>query len=196
VRPAVLEAARGRRPRTLAGLSLANVLRTPGRTALGALGLAMGVGALTLLLAATLAFHDTLVGTLLGDAVAVDVRGSDYVAVAATVALGLAAVTDVLFLNLRERSAEMATLSATGWNDGALGRLLTFEGLWIGALGALSGAGVGLGAAALFAGALPVGLLLTALAAAATGTLLAALAGLVPAASLRWAHTATLLAED
>ncbi|HTE59547.1 MAG TPA: hypothetical protein VK631_04305, partial [Solirubrobacteraceae bacterium] len=44
--------------------------------------------ALTLLLAATVAFHDTLVGTLLGDAVAVQVRATDYVAVGATVLLG------------------------------------------------------------------------------------------------------------
>ncbi|HET6551620.1 MAG TPA: FtsX-like permease family protein [Solirubrobacter sp.] len=122
VRPAVLEARRAWRPRALSGLALVNVLRTPGRTVLGALSLAIGVCALTLLLAATLAFHDTLVGTLPGDAVAVDVRTSDFVAVSATVLLGVAAVTDVLFLNLRERSTEFATLTATGWGDRDLGR--------------------------------------------------------------------------
>jgi hypothetical protein len=196
VRPPVLEARRAWHPRTLRGLALVNLLRTPGRTALGALGLAIGVGALTLLLAATLAFHDTLVGTLLGDAVAVEIRGSDYVAVAATVLLGLAAVTDVLFLNLRERSAELATLTASGWHDGALARLLTFEGLWIGALGALGGAGVGLAAAAVFAGSLPVALLLTTAAAALAGTLLAGGAGLVPAAWLRRAVAIAQLAGE
>jgi ABC-type lipoprotein release transport system permease subunit len=196
VRPAVLEAQRAWRPRTLRALAVVNLLRTPGRTALGALSLAIGVCALTLLLAATLAFHDTLVGTLLGNAVAVTVRGSDYVAVIATVALGLAAVVDVLFLNLRERAAEFATLSATGWDDRALGRLLTCEGMWIGAGGALTGAIVGLVAAALFAGALPAALLLTTLAACLAGTALAALAGLAPAAWLRRASPVPILAAE
>jgi hypothetical protein len=83
----VLEARRAWRPRTLAALAAINLLRTLGRTALGALSLAIGVCALTLLLAATLAFHDTLVGTLLGDAVAINIRASDYVAVITTIPL-------------------------------------------------------------------------------------------------------------
>jgi putative ABC transport system permease protein len=196
VRPAVLGANRGRRPRSLAALAVINVLRTPGRTALGALSLAIGVCALTLLLAATLAFRDTLVGTVLGDAVAVTVRASDYVAVVATVLLGLAAVTDVLFLNLRERSTEFATLTATGWDDHALGRLLTFEGVSIGAAGSIAGAAVGLAGASLFAGALPTALVLTTAAAAIAGTALAGLAGLAPAAWLRRAPTVPVLAGE
>jgi len=196
VRPAVLEARRSWRPRTLAGLALVNLVRTPGRTALGALSLAIGVCALTLLLAATLAFHDTLVGTLLGAAVAVTVRGSDYVAVIAVVVLGLAAVADVLFLNLRERAAELATLEATGWDDRALGRLVAVEGLGIGALGALAGAGLGLAGAALFAGAVPLSLLLVTAGAAVAGTLLAGLASLAPAWWITRLPALPLLAGD
>jgi putative ABC transport system permease protein len=196
VRPAVLEARRAWRPRTIAALAVINILRTPGRTALGALSLAMGVCALTLLLGATFAFHDTLVGTLLGDAVAINIRASDYVAVIATIVLGLAAVTDVLFLNLRERSTEFATLTATGWDDHALGRLLALEGLWIGALGAVTGAVVGLAGAALFAGTLPATLLLTTATAAIAGIALTGLAGLAPAAWLRRAPTVPILAGE
>ena len=51
--------------------------------------------ALTLLVAITLAFRGAVVGTLLGDVVAVQIRGVDYVAVAATVTLGVLAVADV-----------------------------------------------------------------------------------------------------
>jgi hypothetical protein len=196
VRPAVLEARRAWRPGGVGQLALINLLRTPGRTALGALSLAIGVCALTLLLAATIAFNDVLVGTLLGDAVAVQVRGSDYVAVVATVLLGVAAVADVLFLNVRERAAEFATLTATGWNDRALGRLVALEGLWIGALGAFAGAATGLAGAALFAGALPASLLLTTMAAAVLGALLAALGALAPAAWLRRLPAIQLLAEE
>jgi putative ABC transport system permease protein len=196
VRPAVLEVRRARRPRGVAGMALVNLLRTPGRTALGALSLAIGVCALTLLLAATLAFHDTLVGTLLGDAVAVEVRASDVIAVIATVALGVAAVADVLFLELRERAAEFATLTATGWDDRALTRLVALEGVAIGACGAVAGAAVGLAAAAAFAGALPGALLATTGAAALAGTALAGLAGLVPAAALRRTPAVALLAGE
>jgi putative ABC transport system permease protein len=196
VRPAVLEAHRAWRPRSVGQLALINLLRTPGRTALGALSLAIGICALTLLLAATIAFNNVLVGTLLGDAVAVRVRGTDYVAVIAMVMLGTAAVADVLFLNVRERATEFATLTASGWDDRALGRLVALEGLWIGALGALFGAGMGLAGAVAFAGALPGRLLLTTAAAAASGAVLAAAGALVPAASLRRLPAVELLAEE
>ena len=51
---------------------------------------------LTLLVAVTLAFRGAVVGTLLGNVVTVQVRGVDYVAVAATVILGVLAVADAL----------------------------------------------------------------------------------------------------
>jgi hypothetical protein len=196
VRPPVLEAGRAHRPRGVGTLALLDLARTPGRTALGALSLAIGVCALTLLLAATLAFHDVLVGTLLGDAVSVDVRATDYVAVAATVLLGVAAVADVLFLNLRERAGELATLTATGWDDGALGRLVAFQGLWIGLLGAATGAGLGLAGAAVFAGAVPGGLVAVTAGAALAGTLLAGAAALAPALWLVRAPVVPLLAGE
>ena len=196
VRPAVLEVRRAWRPRTVSMLALVNLLRSPGRTALGALSLAIGVCALTLLLAATLAFHDTLVGTLLGNAVAVDIRASDYAAVTATVLLGVAAVADVLFLNLRERSAELGTLIATGWDDRALSRLVAYEGLWIGCLGAMAGAVIGLGLVAVFAHSLPTALLITTLGAAAAGIAMAGLAGLAPARWLRRAPLVPVLAGE
>jgi putative ABC transport system permease protein len=196
VRPIVLEAGRAWRPGGIGRLTLVNLVRTPGRTALGALSLAIGVCTLTLLLAAKIAFDDVLVGTLLGEAVAVRVRSTDYVAVVATVALGVAAVTDVLFLNLRERAAELATLEATGSDDAALGRLVAFEGLWIGALGAVAGAALGLAGAAVFAGGLPAGLLLTTAAAALCGTLLTGAGALTPAAWLRRAPPVPLLAGE
>jgi hypothetical protein len=63
-------------------------------------GVAVGVAGLTVLAAVTAAFHGVVVGSLLGDAVAVQVRGVDYVAVAATVTLGVLAVADVVFLML------------------------------------------------------------------------------------------------
>jgi putative ABC transport system permease protein len=196
VRPAVLEVRRARQPRGPGTLALVNLLRTPGRTALGAASLAIGVGALTLLLAATVAFHEVLVGTLLGQAVAVQVRATDYAAVVATILLGAGAVADVLFLNLRDRAGELATLGACGWDDRALSRLVALEGVWTGAAGALAGAGIGLAAAAVFAGTLPAELVATSAAAGAVGVALAALGSLAPAAWLRRMPVVELLAEE
>jgi 4-amino-4-deoxy-L-arabinose transferase-like glycosyltransferase len=163
---------------------------------MAALALGVGVCALTLLLATTLAFRGVLVGSVLGDLVSVRVRGVDYAAVVTTVALGALSVADVLYLNLRERAGEMAALHATGWADADLGRLVALEGLGIGLAGALPGALVGLVGAAALAGAVPLSLVgVTALAAAA-GTVVATAASLVPVALLAREPLAAALADE
>ena len=75
----------------------------------------------------TFAFRGILVGSLLGNAIAVQARGVDYIAVTATVALGVLAVADVIFLNIRERAVELATIRAFGWTERALSRLVISE---------------------------------------------------------------------
>jgi hypothetical protein len=87
LRPAV-QAGHGGRPHGVAGLAALNLRRVPGRTGFAALSLAVGVCALTLLLATTLAFRGVRVGSLLGDLVSVRVRAVDYVAVVTTILLG------------------------------------------------------------------------------------------------------------
>ncbi|MEU7997872.1 FtsX-like permease family protein [Micromonospora sp. NPDC049060] len=196
LRPAVATARWVRRPRTLVGLALANLARTPGRTLLGAGALAIGVAALTLVTAAGYAFRGAIVGSLLGDTVSLSVRGADTMAAVATVLLGAAAVADVLYLNIRDRAAELATLRAVGWSDAALGRLIAYEGLALGLLGAVTGAGLGLAGAAWLVGALPGTLVAVAASVAATGVLVTSVAALVPAALLRRLPTARLLAEE
>ncbi|WP_433610260.1 FtsX-like permease family protein [Dactylosporangium sp. CA-139114] len=196
LRPVVLRPRRAGRPRGPIGLGLRNLLRVPGRTMLGAGALAIGITAATVLGAITFAFHGAIVGTLLGDAVSLQVRSVDTIAVAATVLLGALAVADVLYLNIRDRSAELATLRATGWTAGALTRLVAAEGFGIGVLGGLLGAGLGLGGAAWLVGAVTVGLLWTAAAALAGGALVATAAAIVPALLLQRLPTARLLAEE
>lgn len=71
-------------------------------------------------------------------------RGPDIVAVALTAVLGLFSVGDIVFLSIRERSAELATLRATGRNNGHLIRLLTTEGSLLELLGATVGVVAGL----------------------------------------------------
>jgi len=62
----------------LAGPALANLRRTPGRTVLGMLALGTGVAGLTVLAVIQRAFHGVAVGTLLGDAVTLQVRRSTW----------------------------------------------------------------------------------------------------------------------
>jgi len=196
VRPPVLAVRRARQPAGITGLAVVNVLRTPGRAALGALSLAVGVTALTILAAVTFAFRGVIVGSLLGNAIALQVRGVDYVAGIAMVALGVLAVADVVILNIRERAAELATMRAVGWPESALGRLVITEGVIIGMAGALTGAVVGMIAAAEFAGQLSTRLYLVAATAIIAGALVAAVAALVPARALRHLPAAHLLAEE
>jgi hypothetical protein len=196
VRPAVLAAGRSRVPGGVTGLAATNVLRTPGRALIGAVSLAVGITALTMLAALSLAFRGVVVGSLLGDAVAVQVRGVDYIAVTATVVLGVLAVADVVFLNITERSAELAAIRAFGWRESTLSRLVITEGVIIGLAGSLAGAAIGLSAAAIFAGQAPASLYLVATAAAATGILTTAAAAFLPARALHRLPAAHLLAAD
>lgn len=183
---------RASRVRRVSGLAWATVRRRPGRAALAALGLVVAVAAFTLLLAVTLAFRGTLVGTVLGGAVAVQVRGVDYAATAATLFLAGLGVADVLYISLHERAAEFATLRAVGWRESALARLLVTEGTVIGAAGALVGAALGLVAVAVFA-SVTLAVLAGAAIAAATGVLIAVVASTVTVAALGGLPTVELL---
>ncbi len=196
VRPPVLGIRRAHHPRGLTGLAIANVLRTPGRAVVGAVSLAIGVTALTVLAAVSVTFRGVLVGSLLGDAVAVQVRAVDYIAVVATVALGVLAVADVIFLNIRDRAAELATIRAFGWQESALSRLVITEGAIIGLAGSVVGAALGLIAAADFAGQRPAALYGVAAAAVIAGSVITAAAALLPAQALRRLPAAHLLAEE
>lgn len=195
-RPPVLAVRRGHHPGGITALALVNVARTPGRATVGALALAVGVAGLTLLTAVTVAFRGVVVGSLLGNAVAVQVRGVDYVAVVATIALGVLAVADMMFVSIRERAAELATIRSFGWRESALARLVVTEGTVIGVIGSLAGAALGLAAAAKFAGQLVPGLLAAAAVAVAAGVAVTAAAVLLPAQLLRRLPMAHLLAEE
>jgi len=196
LRPPVLPASRARHRRTVAGLAVGNLGRVPGRTLLGAASLAVGICALTVLAAVQLAFRGEVQGTLLGDAVSLSVRGVDVVAAIATVLLGLVGVADVLYLNIRDRAAEFAILRATGWSEQALGRLVTYEGVGVGALGVTIGAAAGLAGVSWFVGDVRPALIGTTAGTAVVGLLVAALAGLAPVLWLRRLPATTLLTED
>ncbi len=186
MRPPVSAPPTARPVRTLRGMAARNLRRLPGRTALGALSLALGIAALTTLLAINLAYSGALGTTRLGTALSDQVRPVDYATAALAIALGVLSVADVLYLNLRERSAELTVLRTSGWAAATVRRLGVWEGLGIATLGVLAGTVTGLTAALLYAG--PAALL-PALSAAG----LAGLAGLGCTALAAWAVVSSLI---
>ena len=196
LRPPVVHVGRAWHARGVVSLGLINLARVPGRNLLAAFSLAIGVGALTVLLAITSVFHDALTGSLLGNALTLQVRSADTAAVIVIVVLAGAGISDVLYINLRERAAEAATLRATGWRDRSLALLVASEALWIGLLGSVLGAALGVVSAGTFAGALPHGLIAVAALAAAAGVIVAVAAATVPAMLIGRGQTVPLLAGE
>jgi hypothetical protein len=201
--PGVLVSAQARAPRgsrrhrrTVAGLAIANLPRTPGRSLMAVLALTLAIASLTLLLAITFAFQGEITGTVMGNLVTVRARGVDGFAVGVSILLGLIAVADVLYLNTRERSGELAALAAAGWSQSVLGRLIAYEGLFLGSAGALLGAGLGLSGASLFVGTLAPNVISAASLAAVIGVLATAIAAWIPTLWPPRMSISTLLAED
>jgi putative ABC transport system permease protein len=184
LRPPVRARGRSRPVHSLPALALVNLTRLPLRTALGATGLALGVAALTVLVAIERSFQGTLVGTLLGAAVSLQVRAPDFVAIGLTIALAAVSAADVLYLNLRERAAEFVTLETTGWSPIQLGRVVLLEAAALAFLAALAGAAVGITVGAALLG-VPLGpLALAALIAGCGAIAAAAVASLAPVLQL------------
>ena len=195
VRPYVARSPRPSRIRGIGSLALTGIRRAPGRSALAVIALATGVAAFGVLLAVQQTFRGSVVGSVLGDAVAIQVRAADLVAVLTVIALGLLGIADNGYLSVRERAAEFAVLRAIGWTDRSLAGLVVCEALILGIAGAFLGALVaGLAVTALAGG--PAAVAAPVLLAASTGPLVAVAASVVPVAVLRRLPTARLLAEE
>lgn len=195
IRPAARPPQRPWTPRSVTGMGLANLARARARAGIAAAGLTVAVAAFTPLLAITLNFQGTVVTTLLGDAVAVQARGADYAAIIATLLLAGFGVANVLYLNIRDRGTEIATLRAVGWHERHLAQLVIVEATGIGVLGAVPGAAVGLAAAAVLTG-ITASVIIAAVLAASVGVALAVTASVVPVRMLSRLPTAVLLTEE
>jgi len=176
VEPAVSEPRKARQPRSLLALARTGLGRVKARTALAAVGLGVAVLVFTVLMAITLAFQGAVVGSVLGDAVAIQARGADYAATGASLLLAFLGVANVIYLNVRDRGPELATLRAVGWTERHLARLVITEGMLVGALGATPGAVMGLLIAAGLTGTIALSFVVGAMIAWAVAVLLAALA--------------------
>jgi hypothetical protein len=158
--------------RSITGLALTGLARVPGRCALAAVGLGVGVAALAVLLAAQASFSSSIGDSALAGLVTATTRGTDVISALLAVGLGAAAVADVTYLNLRERAGELAALAASGWGRRQIGGLLAVEGLITALVGAVGGGAVGLVVAAVAFG-VSLSVVAGAAAAAAGGTVVA-----------------------
>lgn len=121
---------------SLSAMAIQGVLRTPGRSALAVVGLILGVFSSSLILLTILEFNGAVVGSVLGEAVTVQVRASDIFASVGIVGMAVLGVLNVVFVNVRERGKELATFRALGWSRGKVSTMLLLESSIIGAIGA------------------------------------------------------------
>lgn len=138
-----------------ATLGLTAVLQRPGRLLAGAVAVGLGVASLLVLLVFAAVFEGAVVGTVLGDAVAIQVRAPDLVAAGLLVVMGLIAVGVILFLGVVEDARNLATLLATGWRPGQLLRSVVTQAALIAVLGVVFGVAASAGGLYLLLGEVP-----------------------------------------
>jgi len=123
-------------------------------------------------------------------------HNTDFTAAALTIGLAALALADVLYLNRRDRAAELVTLRTLGWNERHLATLVGLEALALGLAGSLTGAltGIAIGAGLLHVPAGP--LTIAALLAAIGGLTASLIASLLPLSQINRLTPPTALAEE
>ncbi len=134
--------------------------------------------------------------TLLGEYLALEVRGYHFILNALVFALSGLAITDTLLVNLQERQKEFGLLKAVGWRDGTISQLLIWEGMGMGLVGGIIGTGIAVGVYRYIFGFLPPYPLLLALCLVAAPTIIGGLAGLWPAVRAARISAATAIKEE
>ncbi|MFN8029132.1 MAG: ABC transporter permease [Dermatophilaceae bacterium] len=131
-----------RRVRSVTGLATRSVVAAPGRAVAGLLGVLVATAGLGALLAIQAQLHGRAVGTLLGDAVAVEVRAPDVAAVLGTAALAGVGIAHLIGTEIRERATEFAGLRAIGWTEATIARLVVTHAALVALARAALGAGL------------------------------------------------------
>jgi putative ABC transport system permease protein len=180
---------------SLARLAVVNVARVPGRSLLAAAGVALAVAGLTLLAVLTIAFHGAASGTLLGQAIIVQVHAADYAAAGTCAVLGLALAGDIYYTATRDRAGEHALLRATGWTNSDLTRLGAAETAITAVAGAVTGCALPVLGVWLATGTAPAGAIAAAAGIGAVAVALTMLASLAPARQLMRTPPARHLVE-
>lgn len=196
INPAVSSIKRIHHVRGLTTMAAVNLGRLPARTSMGGIGLALAAAALTTLVGIERSFQGTLVGTVLGRAISIEVRSADFAAIGLAIALAALSIADVLYLNLRERRAELVTLRTLGWSNREIRTLVGLEALMLGTLASALGGLVGGLVSGLVLHLPPAPIAVAALIATAAGTAATMLATVPPIARLRRLTPPVVLAAE
>ena len=180
----------------VAGMALRAVRLGWGRSTLAILALGTATAALGVLWTIQHDFSGRAAGTLLGDALTLQVQGPDLVATAGMLLLAGVGVSHALAIEIRERGSELATLTAVGWTATTLTRMLALQAATLGLLGGLVGIAMILWFDAAVLGTLGGSVAFTALLAGSVSILTALVGALLPAAQLQRLPAATVLAEE
>lgn len=141
MRPAVSVRGARRGPHVSGLLSMAwrSVASAPGRAMAGVLGSATATGITAMILVIQREFRNRAVGTVLGDAITVQVRTPDLMAAALTALLAAIGIYHVTATEARERRAEIGTMLAVGWRPATIRNLVLTQAVYVGLLGAVLG---------------------------------------------------------
>ncbi|HBX79817.1 MAG TPA: hypothetical protein DEH05_01625 [Propionibacteriaceae bacterium] len=180
----------------VAGMAMRAVRLGWGRSTLAILALGTATAALGVLWTIQHDFSGRAAGTLLGDALTLQVQGPDLVATAGMLLLAGVGVSHALAIEIRERGSELATLTAVGWTATTLTRMLALQAATLGLLGGLVGIAMILWFDAAVLGTLGGSVAFTALLAGSVSILTALVGALLPAAQLQRLPAATVLAEE
>ncbi|HUM68668.1 MAG TPA: ABC transporter permease [Chloroflexota bacterium] len=134
-----------------------------------------------LMLAVTVDRQGAMSGTLLGEFILVQIEGFHYAIVGIGFGLAALSLANSLLTGVLERRREIGVLKAVGWQTGTVARLFLAEGVWLGLLGGLTGALVGLVTFVALYESASTSLVWIGLVGVLTPTLVAALAALYPA---------------
>ncbi len=177
-------------------LGIIGLLRRPSRVLLGASAVALGVASITVLTEINRAFRGSITGTLLGEAVTINVRTPDLVAAGCLGLLGLVSVAMVIFMGLTEDAAMYASLQAIGWKDWRIGWIVTLQSLIISAIGCLLGGALSLAGTHWLISTIPPALWRTWLQISAGALALTLLVAIVPALCIMGMNTARTLTVE
>ncbi len=178
------------------GVGVAMLAQRAARLAVGSAGVALAVISDTLVLGVAWHFHDTLIGSFLGDAVAVQARTPDLVAAGLITLLGLTAVTTLLFLQIAEDIKSFGALRAVGWSDAKVAVAISTQAAILAILGIAVGVAVALGAWLLAFHSIDGVVLRAALSVALIGAIVTLCASLVPALTISTTRIARVLSSE
>ena len=177
-------------------LGLVGLTRRPLRLVRAVCAIAIAVIAVSILMIIAYTFQGAVAGTLLGDAIVLEVRTADIIAVIILTFLGLICLVMTLRFAHLEDASDWAILSAVGWHSTLVLRAVMAQGALIGVTGGLCGLAATVAIAVPLTGGQPLQVAVPAALVALAIALISMAASLLPALALRGHPIAATLTRE